>query len=123
MIEQLLALSQVGAGEGEHVHHYSLEATLKMLLASFQPLLDSKALTLEQSPFEDAVLSMRRDSLETILTNLLSNAVKYTPEGGHITIAVGRRHGQVEIAITDTGIGIDTKDKTLVFERFSRPMG
>ena len=42
----------------------------------------------------------------TILRNLLSNSIKFTPIGGNIKIVVKQTGKNVEIAITDTGIGI-----------------
>jgi two-component system sensor histidine kinase/response regulator len=44
--------------------------------------------------------------LVTVLRNLISNAVKFTPPGGTVTIGARSDGGQVEIAITDTGIGM-----------------
>ena len=56
--------------------------------------------------------------LKQILLNLLSNAVKFTPEGGRITVGARLTGDLVEIAVTDTGIGIAPKDHAAVFEEF-----
>ena len=59
-------------------------------------------------------------------TNLLGNAVKYTPDSGHIFVKAAIVPGQtyeeefLEIAIRDTGIGIDPKFHSLIFEKFFR---
>jgi signal transduction histidine kinase len=50
--------------------------------------------------------------------NLLSNAVKFTPEGGRIDVRAALVDGAVEIAVTDTGIGITPQDQETVFEEF-----
>ena len=65
-----------------------------------------------------------------ILYNLLSNAVKFTPEGGEITTAARRVERQVltdgpfesflEIAVSDTGIGISAEDQALLFQPFTQ---
>jgi signal transduction histidine kinase len=56
--------------------------------------------------------------VKQVLLNLLSNAVKFTPEGGRITLKAGRTEGMVEIAVTDTGIGIAPEDQAAIFEEF-----
>ncbi|VAW32048.1 hypothetical protein MNBD_CHLOROFLEXI01-2683 [hydrothermal vent metagenome] len=58
-------------------------------------------------------------------TNLLGNAVKYTPDSGSIHVKASIVLGQdkeefVEIIIQDTGIGIDPKFHSLIFEKFFR---
>jgi signal transduction histidine kinase len=56
--------------------------------------------------------------VKQVLLNLLSNAVKFTPEGGRISLKANRRDGAVEIAVTDTGIGIAPEDQAAIFEEF-----
>ena len=51
------------------------------------------------------------------MNNLVNNAVKFTVEGG-ITIAISFTNNVAEIIVTDTGIGIDTKDQKIIFEEF-----
>ncbi len=47
-----------------------------------------------------------RRAVKQVILNLLSNAVKFTPEGGRVALAATAREGIVEVAISDTGIGI-----------------
>jgi len=54
-----------------------------------------------------------------ILYNLLSNAVKFTPAGGQVTLAAHPAEDAfVEIAVTDTGIGIKAEDLPRLFQEF-----
>ena len=56
---------------------------------------------------EDLTVMADDNMLEGILRNLVSNAVKFTENGGSITVcAVLLANYLVEIAITDTGIGM-----------------
>jgi GAF domain-containing protein/anti-sigma regulatory factor (Ser/Thr protein kinase) len=56
--------------------------------------------------------------VKQVLLNLLSNAVKFTPEGGRISLKASRKEGAVEIAVTDTGVGIAPEDQAAIFEEF-----
>jgi signal transduction histidine kinase len=56
--------------------------------------------------------------IKQVLLNLLSNAVKFTPEGGQVEVRGQRAGGEIEIAVTDTGIGIAAEDLEAVFEEF-----
>src|SRR3989442_9933212 len=62
-------------------------------------------------------------ALTKVFQHLVVNAVKFTPDGGRITVT-GRclddelPGGAVEIAIHDTGIGIDPRFLDLIFSKF-----
>jgi signal transduction histidine kinase len=61
--------------------------------------------------------------IQKALYHVIINAFKYTPDGGAITIrtrSIVLENGQAaaEIAVTDTGIGIDDEHKELIFEKF-----
>lgn len=58
--------------------------------------------------------------LITAIANLISNAIAYSPEGSTVSISRRRVGEQVEIAVTDRGIGIAAADQERVFERFFR---
>lgn len=58
--------------------------------------------------------------LVTALANLVSNAIAYSPESSPVSISRRRRGDNVEIAVTDRGIGIGAADRERVFERFFR---
>ena len=60
------------------------------------------------------------DQLAQALINLLDNAVKYTPEGGRVAVKVEMREEELEIQVSDTGVGIPLKEIPRIFERFYR---
>jgi PAS domain S-box-containing protein len=61
-----------------------------------------------------------RDRLLQVLANLLGNAVKFTPAGGVITVAARPLGTDVEVAVTDTGPGIDGDQQAHLFDRYWR---
>jgi two-component system sensor histidine kinase SenX3 len=58
--------------------------------------------------------------LVTALANLVSNAIAYSPPGSPVTISRRLRGGNIEMAVTDRGIGIAREHQERVFERFFR---
>ena len=61
--------------------------------------------------------------LQQIVWNLLANAVKFTPERGTLFLSLRRTPDAVEIAVTDTGIGIRADFLDSVFEAFRQADG
>jgi signal transduction histidine kinase len=64
-----------------------------------------------------------RDRLDQVLSNLLENAVKYSPDGGPVHVSVEGRGAEIEIRVTDSGIGIPAEHRENVFERFYQADG
>ena len=60
------------------------------------------------------------DKLSQVFVNLISNAVKYTPTNGTIDIVIKDSAKQVEIVISDNGIGIAEHDLAHVFDHLYR---
>ena len=56
--------------------------------------------------------------MEQIVWNLLNNAVKFTPSGGSVTVKLSKQNGLAQLAVVDTGQGIDPKFLPHVFEIF-----
>lgn len=57
---------------------------------------------------------------ESVITNLLSNACKYSDDGSTISLGISLHGGEVEIAVSDDGVGIAEIDQPLVFQRMFR---
>lgn len=58
--------------------------------------------------------------ISQVLDNLLSNAIKYSPLGGEVWVRVRGMLGEVEVSVTDRGIGIAPEQQEFVFEEFYR---
>jgi len=61
-----------------------------------------------------------REALGTVLWNLLENALKYSPDGGRIDVSVHRAGENVEIRVSDQGVGIPEAERHRIFEPFVR---
>ncbi len=59
--------------------------------------------------------------LKQALCNLISNAIKFTPAGGSVTLGARRDSATMAaLVVTDTGVGIASKDHERVFREFER---
>ncbi len=60
------------------------------------------------------------ERVRQILDNLVDNAYHYTPTDGQIQVRIHPANGEVQVDVTDTGVGIAPEDQERVFERFFR---
>lgn len=60
------------------------------------------------------------DKLHQILLNIIGNSLKFTPPSGSITISFFSDGEVVEVAVTDTGVGISREDLSRLFTKFGR---
>jgi signal transduction histidine kinase len=120
LINDILDLSKVEAGRMElMVGEFDLPSTVANAITLVKERASRHRISLT-SDIDPSLGSWRADErkLKQILINLLSNAVKFTPEGGSVRVAATRVPGGVEIAVTDTGVGIAPEDHAAVFEEF-----
>ncbi|HJS20860.1 MAG TPA: ATP-binding protein [Anaerolineales bacterium] len=57
-------------------------------------------------------------SLERALMALVDNAIKFSPEGGGVEIRLNTNGGNVQVSVTDHGIGIPKENQPRIFDRF-----
>jgi two-component system sensor histidine kinase SenX3 len=75
---------------------------------------------LVRTPRVDAAVLGDPRQLVSATFNLLDNAVKYSDRGSTVEVAATVEGRQVQVTVTDHGIGIPTGDIERVFERFYR---
>jgi signal transduction histidine kinase len=120
LINDILDLSKIEAGRMELApapFHLPTALENAVTLVRERASRHGIALELDIDPRLGEVVGDER-KVKQVLLNLLSNAVKFTPEGGRISLKASRTVGAVEIAVTDTGIGIAPEDQAAIFEEF-----
>jgi signal transduction histidine kinase len=75
--------------------------------------------TLEVEAAPVTVEGSQKD-LSLLIGNLLENAIRYTPAGGRVQVAVSAVDRSAVLSVSDSGIGIPSRDLPRVFERFYR---
>ncbi|HEX8119366.1 MAG TPA: ATP-binding protein, partial [Pyrinomonadaceae bacterium] len=120
LVDDLLDVSRVITGKLRiEVVPVRPASVVEAAASVVRPAAAAKGVALEVSADED-VPSIYGDParLQQVVWNLLSNAVKFTPAGGRVEARVRRAGSQVEVAVSDTGQGIEPDFLPHVFERF-----
>jgi len=128
LVDDLLDVSRVTRGLVELDRGIiDIEAVVASAIEQARPLIEARrhTLALQMAPLPAGAAILvdgDRTRLVQVLANLLNNAAKYTPPDGAVTLAVDVDvgAGQVEIAVTDNGIGIDSQLLPHVFELFTQ---
>jgi two-component system phosphate regulon sensor histidine kinase PhoR len=120
LVEELLELSRLETGVlSLTLETVDLSRLLDDVVNRLAPTADEKEVQLwldAQQPLPAVRVDPRR--LEQVLINLVHNAIKFTPSGGTVTMHAVRRGRGVEIAVSDTGVGMDSAEAARVLERF-----
>lgn len=66
---------------------------------------------------DDGVVVLDLEAFERVLDNLFENALRFTPEGGGISLETSWDERELEVAVRDTGPGLDPEDLARVFEK------
>ncbi len=96
----------------------SIERLVTEALETVRATADAKGLTLEARVEPGLAVMGDHDRLLQVLWNLLSNAIKFTPGGGQVVVEARKRHGTVELVVSDSGVGISKEHLPYVFQRF-----
>jgi len=74
-----------------------------------------KNISINQVQSDEIEVYADENMVKIILENLISNAIKFTYSGGNVSVTVIQKENQVEISISDNGIGINEKKLNEIF--------
>jgi two-component system sensor histidine kinase PilS (NtrC family) len=109
--------------------NYSREKTYEFQEADVRGLLDETLVLMEKKPdigtkyqivrsFNGREMRARVDAskIKQVFWNLCDNALRAMPEGGTLTVKIDQYPFWLRIAFSDTGIGLDAKQRAKIFE-------
>ena len=122
LLNDVLDMSKIESGnlDIEQVN-MNAKVSLEQVVAVCKYKAEEKGLELKMniSPdFPDTIIG-DPDRLHQILMNLLSNAIKFT-EKGYVEINLSQKDDNLRFTIKDTGIGISSNQKELIFDSFKQ---
>ena len=116
VIEDMLALSSLEYNmSNEKKVDVDAKEMVKDIVYSFEYLLNEKEITCSLK-LSSVSLKMVPKDFDRLVRNLISNAIKYNKEKGKIYVNLTKNY----ISVKDSGIGIEAKNLSRIFERFFR---
>ena len=92
---------------------------IQRMINNNRGLVDAKNLSLTtELPSDEIIIEVDEERLLQALDSLMDNSIKFTSEGGRIKVILNNLYREVEIILTDTGIGIPRKDIPFLFQKF-----
>jgi signal transduction histidine kinase/DNA-binding response OmpR family regulator len=125
LIDDLLDVSRIITGKLQiEPQPIDLCEVIEDSIEGVRPALEAKNIQLE-TRLEAAGCFVLGDAnrLQQVFWNLLSNAVKFTRENGNVRVAVTRVAEQVQVSVSDSGIGITPEFLPHIFDRFRQADG
>jgi len=122
LIDDLLDLTRISKGKVQlSVEEVDAHSLLRNALEICQADIDKKHLVL-RTEFAAEKVSLAADParLQQIFWNLIKNAVKFTPEGGQLEIRTQNLDGQLQVEVSDSGMGIDAETLPKIFNAFEQ---
>jgi len=85
-----------------------------------RPVADKCGMSLELTAPEHLYVVVDEQRIRQVLDNLISNAIKYNVAGGSVSVVLGQQVDRIELAVSDTGMGIPPDEVENIFGRFFR---
>ena len=125
ILDNMLDVTRIGTNQLEMApSEMEVGLVIEKVRKTFESAFDERNLAFIADGLENLpVIHADPDLLYKVFYHVIVNAIKYTPDGGKITasgrlIKAAADEPEIEIAIKDTGIGIDPQSQELVFEKF-----
>ena len=101
---------------------FDLCTVLESIIKEYKLFASAYSITLINNCSQSKAGSVQADPifLRMALKNLLDNAIRYTLKGGSVVVDCKETDGELEVNITDTGVGIVAEEKDKVFSKFFR---
>jgi signal transduction histidine kinase/DNA-binding response OmpR family regulator len=120
IVEDVLDISRIVSGKIRlDVQPVDFPEIVHNAIAAVTPAAEANGIRIETIIDPQASpISGDPERLQQVLWNLLSNAVKFTNRGGKVQVRLQRVNSDVEVVVSDTGVGISPEFLPHVFERF-----
>lgn len=123
LVNDLLDVSKIVAGKlALNFTLFDLRDLVYEVVNNLQQITKSHTIVFNKNT-NILMVNADRERIGQVIINILGNAIKYSRKQGKIVVNAFEKEGDVEVNVTDQGIGIPPKDITNIFLRFYRVSG
>jgi PAS domain S-box-containing protein len=122
LINEVLDISRIETGQlSLSLEPVLVDHVIGECISLVTPLASQRSITLDQVVAREGLhVAADRQRLKQVVLNLLSNAIKYNIDGGTVTVSTREMDPEVEVTVTDTGLGIPAARLQRLFIPFDR---
>ena len=121
IITTLLRIAEIeSGGRPGALDNVALAELLREVGDLYEPIAEDKHVELRVVSKDEVTVRADHDLLLEAVANLVDNALKFTPDGGHIELALVRSGEESVIRVSDSGPGIPGNEREAVTRRFYR---
>jgi two-component system, OmpR family, sensor histidine kinase SaeS len=121
LVDDLFELARIDAGALTlEMRRLPVAPVVSSSLRAVEAEARSRHVTLASDVHDGVSARFAPDKVERVLMNLLTNALRHTPIDGAVAVRVEPHAGEVQVAVEDTGHGLDAEAQERMFERFWR---
>ncbi|MFH1653667.1 MAG: ATP-binding protein [Pseudomonadota bacterium] len=121
IINDLLDISKIESGKFELRRDFvDISKLLDCVVKVFADFALKKGVELKKSyvGVKKLPIYIDPDRITQVVFNLVDNAIKFTPTGGSVSINIEDLKNEIEVRVSDTGMGISPEGANIVFEKF-----
>jgi signal transduction histidine kinase len=122
-VNDLLSINRIETGRLEYnFTPINLQHVAESVLLDIYPLANKKQVSINfrGKGLKIPLVAADPEKIRVVFQNILENAVKYTGSGGHVTLELRNRGGEVLTTVNDDGIGMPKEEQKAIFTRFYR---
>jgi len=122
LVNRVLETQKIQAGQRKYnLVPASIVEIAEAAVQRLRPQAEAQSIAVSlEAPPGIPELPLDRGAISDAVENLLDNAIKYSPSGARVVVSIQIVDGQVWVAVTDEGIGIEKEDLPRVFDKFYR---
>ena len=118
LIDDIITLQRIDAGNLQ-LTYQSLAEIVQTAVVNHRLVAEKNGLTIEcHVPEHVAPVLIDKGRINQVLDNLITNAVKFSPNGGVISVTLLDHPDELQVIVSDRGIGMPRDKQPRIFDRF-----